>query len=169
MSCRRCGSGLRRHSSGVGRSKIRTVKITGALVLGFVLCWTPYNIRNLWYHALHTIHEELRIISYCTDNSGGTLTLKWVGWATFKYVDYFWHLAAWTTAWTPCSTACLGGSAGELVGDRDWNTNISPSRDCEKSPNGISPTQMVDNMMVDTKSLGENEDQQSNQIQNQNV
>ena len=32
----------------IGRAKIQTVKVTGVLVLGFVLCWTPYNVMSLW-------------------------------------------------------------------------------------------------------------------------
>jgi gonadotropin-releasing hormone receptor len=32
----------------IGRAKIQTVKVTGVLVLGFVLCWTPYNVMALW-------------------------------------------------------------------------------------------------------------------------
>ena len=32
----------------VGRAKIRTIRITGVLVVGFVLCWTPYNAMFVW-------------------------------------------------------------------------------------------------------------------------
>ena len=32
----------------IGRSKINTIKITGILVLGFILCWTPYNLMYVW-------------------------------------------------------------------------------------------------------------------------
>ena len=32
----------------IGKAKIKTVKITGILVLGFVLCWTPYNLMYVW-------------------------------------------------------------------------------------------------------------------------
>ena len=32
----------------VGRSKINTIKITGILVFGFILCWTPYNLMYVW-------------------------------------------------------------------------------------------------------------------------
>ena len=32
----------------ISRAKIQTVKVTGVLVLGFVLCWTPYNVMALW-------------------------------------------------------------------------------------------------------------------------
>ena len=32
----------------IGKAKIKTVKITGILVLGFVLCWTPYNVMFVW-------------------------------------------------------------------------------------------------------------------------
>ena len=32
----------------VGRAKIRTIRITGVLVIGFVLCWTPYNAMFIW-------------------------------------------------------------------------------------------------------------------------
>lgn len=41
---------LRRSSElgSIGRAKIRTVKITGILVLGYIFCWTPYNVRLIW-------------------------------------------------------------------------------------------------------------------------
>ena len=32
----------------IGRAKIQTIKITGVLVCGFVVCWTPYNVMALW-------------------------------------------------------------------------------------------------------------------------
>ena len=32
----------------IGRAKIQTIKVTGVLVCGFVLCWTPYNVMSLW-------------------------------------------------------------------------------------------------------------------------
>ena len=32
----------------IGRAKIQTIKVTGVLVFGFVLCWTPYNLMSLW-------------------------------------------------------------------------------------------------------------------------
>ena len=32
----------------IGRAKIQTIKVTGVLVFGFVLCWTPYNVMSLW-------------------------------------------------------------------------------------------------------------------------
>ena len=32
----------------VGKAKIKTIKITGVLVLGFILCWTPYNLMYVW-------------------------------------------------------------------------------------------------------------------------
>ena len=37
----------RRHG-GIGRARLQTVKVTGVLVTGFVLCWTPYNVMALW-------------------------------------------------------------------------------------------------------------------------
>ena len=37
-----------RISGVIGKAKIKTVKITGILVLGFVLCWTPYNLMYVW-------------------------------------------------------------------------------------------------------------------------
>ena len=38
----------RRSHGGVGRAKLQTVKVTGVLITGFVLCWTPYNVMALW-------------------------------------------------------------------------------------------------------------------------
>ena len=32
----------------IGRTKIKTIKITGALVIGFILCWIPYNTIYIW-------------------------------------------------------------------------------------------------------------------------
>ena len=32
----------------IGRAKIKTIKITGVLVIGFTLCWTPYNAMFVW-------------------------------------------------------------------------------------------------------------------------
>ena len=32
----------------IGKAKIKTIKITGVLVIGFILCWTPYNAMFLW-------------------------------------------------------------------------------------------------------------------------
>ena len=32
----------------IGKAKIKTKKITGILVLCFVLCWTPYNVMFVW-------------------------------------------------------------------------------------------------------------------------
>ena len=32
----------------VSRAKIRTIRNTGVLVIGFVLCWTPYNAMFIW-------------------------------------------------------------------------------------------------------------------------
>ena len=31
-----------------GRAKLQSLKVTGLLVLGFVVCWTPYNVMSLW-------------------------------------------------------------------------------------------------------------------------
>jgi hypothetical protein len=31
----------------VGRAKMRTIKVTGVLILGFVLTWGPYQIISL--------------------------------------------------------------------------------------------------------------------------
>ena len=36
-------------SQGVfGKARIQTIKVTGVLVLGFVICWTPYYVMTLW-------------------------------------------------------------------------------------------------------------------------
>ena len=32
----------------IGRTKIKTIKITGVLVIGFFLCWLPYNTMYIW-------------------------------------------------------------------------------------------------------------------------
>ena len=32
----------------IGKPKIKTIKITGILVLGFVLCWAPYTVMFVW-------------------------------------------------------------------------------------------------------------------------
>ena len=32
----------------LGKAKIKSVKLTGILTFGFVLCWTPYQIANVW-------------------------------------------------------------------------------------------------------------------------
>jgi hypothetical protein len=32
----------------IGRAKVKTIKLTGTLVAGFILCWSPYNIMSLW-------------------------------------------------------------------------------------------------------------------------
>ena len=31
-----------------GKSKMNTIKITGILVIGFILCWSPYNLMYVW-------------------------------------------------------------------------------------------------------------------------
>jgi len=36
-------------SGAVAKAKVRTVKLTSILVLGFILCWTPYNVMSLWW------------------------------------------------------------------------------------------------------------------------
>ena len=33
----------------VGRSKIKSVKVMGILVSGFIVCWTPYYVMSLWW------------------------------------------------------------------------------------------------------------------------
>ena len=32
----------------IGRARIQTIKVTGVLVLGFILCWTPYYTMTFW-------------------------------------------------------------------------------------------------------------------------
>ena len=32
----------------IEKAKVKTIKMTGTLVLGFILCWSPYNIMALW-------------------------------------------------------------------------------------------------------------------------
>ena len=32
----------------IRRTKIKTIKITGVLVIGFCLCWIPYNTMYIW-------------------------------------------------------------------------------------------------------------------------
>ena len=31
-----------------GKSKINTIKVTGILIIGFILCWSPYNLMYVW-------------------------------------------------------------------------------------------------------------------------
>ena len=36
-------------SQGVfGNARFQTIKVTGVLVLGFVICWTPYYVMTFW-------------------------------------------------------------------------------------------------------------------------
>ena len=42
----------------IGRAKIRTIKVTGVLVLGFILCWTPYYSMTLWWWVDKTTAER---------------------------------------------------------------------------------------------------------------
>ena len=42
------GCGTASSQGVIGRAKIQTVKVTGVLVCGFVICWTPYNVMSLW-------------------------------------------------------------------------------------------------------------------------
>ena len=32
----------------IGRARFQTIKLTGVLVLGFILCWTPYYSMTFW-------------------------------------------------------------------------------------------------------------------------
>ena len=32
----------------IRKAKFQTIKVTGVLVLGFILCWTPYYSMTLW-------------------------------------------------------------------------------------------------------------------------
>ena len=43
----------------IGRAKMKTVKIMGILVLGFVLCWTPYYVMSIWWWAHQKTAEKL--------------------------------------------------------------------------------------------------------------
>ena len=48
------------NSSGViGRAKMKTVKIMGVLVLGFILCWAPYYVMSIWWWAHQKTAEKL--------------------------------------------------------------------------------------------------------------
>ena len=33
----------------VSRAKIKSVKVMGILVSGFIVCWTPYYVMSLWW------------------------------------------------------------------------------------------------------------------------
>ena len=33
----------------VTRAKIKSVKVMGILVSGFIICWTPYYVMSLWW------------------------------------------------------------------------------------------------------------------------
>lgn len=35
-------------SSLIGKAKIKTIKVTGVLILGFILTWFPYQVNCLW-------------------------------------------------------------------------------------------------------------------------
>ena len=47
-SVRRLGT-----SEVVGRAKMKSVKVMGLLVCGFILCWTPYYVMSLWSDNIH--------------------------------------------------------------------------------------------------------------------
>ena len=32
----------------IGKAKIKTIKVTGVLILGFILTWFPYQVNCLW-------------------------------------------------------------------------------------------------------------------------
>jgi gonadotropin-releasing hormone receptor len=32
----------------IGKARFQTIKVTGVLVLGFILCWTPYYTMTFW-------------------------------------------------------------------------------------------------------------------------
>ena len=32
----------------LNKAKLQTIRLTGVLVLGFILCWTPYYISTFW-------------------------------------------------------------------------------------------------------------------------
>ena len=32
----------------IGKAKMKTIRVTGVLVIAFVLCWTPYNAMFVW-------------------------------------------------------------------------------------------------------------------------
>ncbi|XP_023331687.1 gonadotropin-releasing hormone II receptor [Eurytemora carolleeae] len=36
-------------NTSIEKAKVKTIKMTGTLVLGFILCWSPYNIMALWF------------------------------------------------------------------------------------------------------------------------
>ena len=33
----------------ISKAKIQTIRVTGVLVAGFIICWTPYNVMSLWW------------------------------------------------------------------------------------------------------------------------
>ena len=33
----------------MSKAKIQTIRVTGVLVVGFIICWTPYNVMSLWW------------------------------------------------------------------------------------------------------------------------
>ena len=33
----------------VGRARLKSVKVMGVLVSGFIICWTPYYVMSLWW------------------------------------------------------------------------------------------------------------------------
>ena len=32
----------------IGQAKIKTVKLTGVLIVAFTLCWMPFNVLSIW-------------------------------------------------------------------------------------------------------------------------
>ena len=53
LKCFLSGFPMTLHSSLIGKAKLKTIKVTGVLILGFILTWCPYQINCLWYYFIH--------------------------------------------------------------------------------------------------------------------
>ena len=87
IASQRAASQVTISSKGViGRAKIRTIKVTGVLVVGFILCWTPYYSMTIWW---------------------------WVDKATAERSDYRIQKLLWAFA---CANNCLNPLLYRMVG-----------------------------------------------------
>ena len=45
--------------SPIGKAKMKTIKITGLLILGFILTWFPYQLNCLWYYTNRSLFDKI--------------------------------------------------------------------------------------------------------------